>query len=77
MNSSSKSSIGRSILIWGGIGICIAIIAVVLNLIGVSIPVTIGSTEYAGWQSVGILAIGSPILLIIIGLIIAAFSKSK
>lgn len=65
-----------TIKVWGGIGLVLALIALVLNFFGISIPVTLGTKELNGWASVGALVILCPIALIIIGLIISAFSNN-
>jgi hypothetical protein len=69
---SSKSFAGV-MKIFGLIGLCIGVFLFILTQSGVEIPVVIGTTSYEGMTSSLIFLIGSPIVLLVIGIIVSIF----
>lgn len=76
INMSLKSFSG-SIKIFGLIGAFIGECLFILMQIGFEIPVVIGTTSYKGMTASLFLLIGSPIVLIVIGMIVAIFTTSS
>lgn len=60
--------------IFGLIGLCIGVFLFILTQSGVEIPVVIGTTSYEGMTSSLLLLIGSPIVLLVIGVIVSIFN---
>lgn len=62
--------------IFGILGLIVGVLLFILTIVGVEIPIVIGSTTYEGMTASLILLIGSPIALLIIGFIVSIFGYS-
>ncbi|MFD3270054.1 hypothetical protein ACE3MS_07910 [Paenibacillus dendritiformis] len=71
MNATSFTGIMKR---FGLVGLGIGVLLFILTQAGVEIPVVIGTTSYEGMTSSLFLLIGSPIVMLIIGVIIAMFN---
>lgn len=56
------------------VGVCIGVLLFILTQAGVKIPVVIGTTSYEGMTSSLFLLIGSPIVMLVIGVIVSMFN---
>ncbi|KKO54035.1 hypothetical protein [Paenibacillus sp. DMB20] len=67
-------SFGRTMMTFGFIGLGVGVLLFILTQVGVEIPVVIGTTSYEGMAASLFLLIGSPIVLLVIGLIVSLFN---